>query len=409
LTLLYARFRDRFENEFRKIESFIEELKNLSRFAEYYDKLLRPENEKRIDIKNALIRLNVFDISTAYPFLLAAYDDFITGKIKHDEFLNILNILENYMARRFVTHAQTSYLNKMFPSLWRDITTEKENENISFCDATRRIIVNKQYPTDDNVKQGIQKIKLYSQANQKKIVLVLETINQYLSKDTGGLTILDDLATIEHVLPQTLEDKWKESLGDDCEYIYQTYLHTLGNLTLVTSSWNSELSNSVFNIKKEKLCQHALKLNADYFSSDISEWNEQSIINRAEFISEKFLQIWNSLGTPNFSQEYSGTKPVSITIQKELLAIQPATWKQFSRTTVAWILDNHPDKFELIMENLDSYFKNDISNERHPKSWYQLTNGVFLSNSLSAKGHISLCTRMLKIIGITDFNYSSEI
>lgn len=406
---IYARFRDRFENDFSEIENFIAELKNLSRFAEYYDKLLRPENEKSIDIKNALIRLNVFDISTAYPFLLAAYDDFSTGKIKPDEFLELLNILENYMVRRFVTHAQTSYLNKMFPSLLRDITTEKENEAISFCDATRRIIVNKEYPTDDNVKQAIQKTKLYSQANQKKIVLVLEIINRYLSKDAGGYTVLNGLATIEHVLPQTLKDEWKESLGDDFEYIYQTYLHTLGNLTLITSSWNSELSNSIFYIKKEKLCQHALKLNTDYFSRNISEWNEQSILDRAEFISEKFLQIWNSLGTPSLSQEYSGRKPVLVTIQGESISISPNNWNQFSRFIVTWILNNHPTQFVLIRKNLDSYFKDDVTNERYPKSWYQLENGVFIYNSLSAKGHISLCTRMLKIIDITENDWNFEI
>ena len=92
---IYARFRDRSEREFLTIEAFIDEIKTLRRFAEYYDKLLRPQNEKCKVIQEALIRLNKLELSTAYPFLLIAYDAYTTGSLSQDDFLDIFKVLEN--------------------------------------------------------------------------------------------------------------------------------------------------------------------------------------------------------------------------------------------------------------------------------------------------------------------------
>lgn len=51
-------------------------------------------------------------------------------------------------------------------------------------------------------------------------------------------------ATIEHIMPQTLNAEWREMLGDNFEEIQERYLHTFANLTL--TGINSELSNKAF-------------------------------------------------------------------------------------------------------------------------------------------------------------------
>lgn len=56
-------------------------------------------------------------------------------------------------------------------------------------------------------------------------------------------------ATIEHIMPQTLNAKWREMLGDNFEKIQERYLHTFANLTL--TGINSELSNKAFEIKRD--------------------------------------------------------------------------------------------------------------------------------------------------------------
>jgi uncharacterized protein with ParB-like and HNH nuclease domain len=118
---IYERFRDRCEREFSKTSEFINEIATLQNFAEYYDKFLRPRQEMDLDIQKALTRLNQLELSTAYPFLLAAYHAYHSKNLSKDDFLDLLGVLENYLVRRHICGEPTNFLNKMFPTLWRDI------------------------------------------------------------------------------------------------------------------------------------------------------------------------------------------------------------------------------------------------------------------------------------------------
>ncbi len=215
---IYARFRDRLEKEFATIEAFNEEIATLRRFAEYYDKLLRPQNEQNKEIQEALLRLNTLEIQTAYPFLLTAYDAYDSKQINFDDLLDLFKVLENYMVRRYICGEPTNYLNKVFPTFWTDTTTEITN-GLSFKDALRRVLLSKNYPPDRKVQQSIQTAKLYDNRNRQKLCLILETINRHLSKGTGGFGVLNSEPTIEHILPQTPSEDWKTLLGEKPEML----------------------------------------------------------------------------------------------------------------------------------------------------------------------------------------------
>lgn len=57
--------------------------------------------------------------------------------------------------------------------------------------------------------------------------------------------------TIEHIMPQRLNEWWKNHLGEDYEITHELLLHSLGNLTL--TAYNSELSNDSFINKQKEL------------------------------------------------------------------------------------------------------------------------------------------------------------
>lgn len=210
---IYARFRDRIEKEFTTFQSFSEEIAILRRFAEYYDKLLRPQTEQNKYIREALIRLNTLEIQTAYPFLLLAYDAYEASQIDLEDLLDLFKVLENYTVRRYVCGEPTNYLNTIFPTIWHEITTEISN-GLTFKEALRKVLLAKGYPSNRIVQQCIRTAKLYDKRSRAKIVLILETINRYLSRNAGGYTVLDDEPTIEHILPQTPSENWKISLGE---------------------------------------------------------------------------------------------------------------------------------------------------------------------------------------------------
>ena len=185
---IYARFRD-YCKELNE-QKFVQEIATLLKFSEYYNKLLRPENEVSQDIKTALIRLNTFDLSTAYPFLLTLYNEYKSQEINLEEFKASLKLLENYLVRRYICGKPTNDLSKMFTSIWKDVAAIKdEDESVTLPEALQKVLIAKQYPNDNDVRKSIHSHKCYDPKNakyNKKIDLVISTINRHLSKGTGG-------------------------------------------------------------------------------------------------------------------------------------------------------------------------------------------------------------------------------
>ena len=68
-------------------------------------------------------------------------------------------------------------------------------------------------------------------------------------------------------------------------------LHSLGNLTLLTSSLNPSVSNSSFKDKKKELAKQSTLLLNTYFM-DFEVWEESAIETRAELLIEDIIKIW---------------------------------------------------------------------------------------------------------------------
>lgn len=295
---VYARFRDRARQQFGDEDAFAAEIVRMRHFADLYDRLLRPEGDPSPASRAALGRLNVLEASTTFPFLLAAYDAYWTQQLPESQWLGILGALENYLVRRYLADESTSFLNRLFSNLWGQVREEAEKQGTDFVTALKSYLAVRNYPSASRLRLRLMSRSLYdtSTLTRQRTTLVLETINRHLSHGTGGYTVLSGASTIEHILPQDPSEDWIEALGPDMERIKREYLHTLGNLTLVTQDWNSSLSNKSFSIKRQRLAGHALKINADYFSQDITDWDEDALRARCEWLVEKVLIVWPSLG-----------------------------------------------------------------------------------------------------------------
>jgi hypothetical protein len=95
-------------------------------------------------------------------------------------------------------------------------------------------------------------------------------------------------ATIEHILPQTLSQEWKDALGSEAEKVHQTLVNTFGNLTL--TGYNSELGNLPFIEKKSKLENTHIELNRWIIQKPC--WGAPEIEERAKSLLEIANKIW---------------------------------------------------------------------------------------------------------------------
>ena len=388
---IYETFRNRMETEYSTLDQFVGEIKNLYRFADYYDKFLRSENESDKQIREQLIRLNILEISSTYPFLMYLYDSYTNGKISREEFVDTLKILENYMIRRFLANEPTNYLNKMFPALRREISERHILQSV------KAALLNKNYPSDNRLHQRLLSNEIYDGRRQKRVIFVLETLNRHLSKETGGHTVLDGDATIEHIMPQALSDLWKQQIGDSWETVHKDYLNTIGNLTIVTQEWNSSLSNSAFDVKRSRLAQNALLLNKEYFSQDIAKWNVDAICERTEFLTDLILEVWPALGESPKSEGVTGTKPRTLNIKGESFEVR--SWRALV-LQMAETISEQVEDFESVAGEFDWYFLRAPSKWKH--HYKEMSNGWWVYVNLSANHAVQFCQKLAALAGLTD-------
>ncbi len=392
---VYSRFRDR--GEAMSVAEFEEELARIQRFARYYDRLLRPQREPDPHVRQQLQRLNILESATGFPFLLFMYDEWQEGHVSRDELLAGLRLIEAYMVRRFLNRDSTNYLNKMFPALVKDV-------NLSdFVASLRKALGTKNEPSDVRLRQSAVTVELYRRDiyTRQKLALVFDTINRHLSAGSGAYTVLSDDPTIEHILPQTPTEVWKRHLGETWQQDYGL-LHTLGNLTVVTQDWNSQLSNSGYDVKRQKLGEHGLLLNQTYFRHQApAVWNGQSIRDRAQWLTTKVAEIWPQLGETATGWD---ERPKAVVILDEPYPV--SSWRDVLRRTAEVAVQWCGDKFEdHVVAKRPSYFTRTPSGD----VWHPLPNGWSVYVNLSADAVKQISAAIVEAAGIPEDEYNVEL
>lgn len=107
--------------------------------------------------------------------------------------------------------------------------------------------------------------------------------------------------TIEHVMPQAWQTHWplsselrSDPVAEQKAVVRRTkMLNSLGNLTLITGSFNSSLQNAAWQSKRPELLLYS-KLNlTQYFHGDAAkEWNEDAISIRTDRLFKQLCSIW---------------------------------------------------------------------------------------------------------------------
>jgi hypothetical protein len=378
-------------------ENVIDYLSDLLRFSSFYNKLINPENEDNILIRKYLLRLNRIEVTTAYPLLLNFYEKYSNFEITPENFVKILQILENFLIRRFVCNIPTNQLNKIFPSIYPSLPSKYPDDLIT---GLKAILQTKGYPKNEEFKMRLKDSKLYGGGDSiRKTKLILESIEEsYNHKEI----ISFDKVTIEHIMPQTLDEDWQKELGEKWQLIYEIYRHNIGNLTL--TGYNSELSNYSFAKKRMEYLQSHLDMNK-YFEN-VESWNEKAIEKRAEDLSNIAVKIWTYFGseTNDNEQDIQGTTPRRLFVFMKWYEV--SSWRDVLQKTLNTIIDLEPEKFDILLEQFPSYIGKDKNKFRAVR---ELDNGVFIEMNVSAKQVQKLCYQAIETIDLTTDDWKVEI
>ena len=112
----------------------------------------------------------------------------------------------------------------------------------------------------------------------------------------GGEQISRGKYVIEHVMPRKWTMHWPHPDGPRGESERDALIHTIGNLTLLTSRLNSKVSNGPWlgdTGKRHGLEAHdVLLLNRDLLKTAGNKWTDAAILSRSEELSKSIIEIW---------------------------------------------------------------------------------------------------------------------
>ena len=264
---------------------------DIHRFAGHYCAMaLGKEQDK--ELAAAFKDLNELKANVAWPFLLELYDDYQQGQLSRDDFLRAVRLVESYVFRRAVCAIPTNSLNKTFATFRRALDKERYLESIEahflLLPSYRR------FPRDAEFERELKARDLY---NFPRRSYLLRRLENYGRKEPVPV----DEYTIEHILPQNenLSQAWRDALGPDWKRVQETWLHTLGNLTL--TGYNAEYSDRPFPEKRDMpggFRESPLHLNQGL--AQVEVWNEEAIRQRADRLARQAVKVWPA---PSLSNE----------------------------------------------------------------------------------------------------------
>lgn len=368
---LYQQFKRFVGERFSIHDDFI---KDIIRYVHWYKWIISEDVSDKLssnvsqnsEIKELL--RNIFhDIKAESfkPFVLGLLEYHQVGidklKMKDDLLISILETIRTYLIRRRIL-GLTQGENKNIVLLCSRIEELLIGES-TMVDILSNMFYRLRFPNDEEVTNRLASINFYEGLKKysKFILGKIEEKNTKVSVDFRNPKI-----TIEHIMPQKINEKWKKELGSDYANVHKTYLHNIGNLIL--TEFNSEIGNKAFDDKKTKLNTSSLNYRLAIIRCE--NWNERTIKEHQEKMINWFLETfslpekyqlktnWTTIVTEcttfsplddDSADLAEGNKPIELRIYKN--AIKVKTWQDIFIKFIEYIKNNPNIDFDYIIQN----------------------------------------------------------
>ena len=403
---IYFIFKEYAENERTSRAELLEEMHHYAKIYSQIDNA----NMGIEKINRKLSQVRTLDSTVAYPCYLAFFDYAEKNSLSDEEKYRVLDIVESYWARRIICNLPSNALNKVFATLHRDVINNMnkaaEGEHPTYTDVLIYLLLKKGrssvFPKDDEVKEDFATRQVYKMPTNLRM-FILERMENRDSKErhdvVGQLT--EKSISIEHIMPQTLSDKWKDDLGEEWERIHQQYLHTMANLTL--TGYNSQYSNLTFVEKRDMekgFKDSAFRLN-NYVKS-CNQWTETELKQRQRDLLDVFMQLWpmpstsfepakreiESASLDDDDYEFTGKKIQGYFYHNVHYTVN--TWKEMLIQMCNHVLLEKRSSIEWLCANEEHGFSHT------PESWRkELASGLYVWTDNSTYTKISILRGML--------------
>ncbi|MBS1906951.1 MAG: DUF262 domain-containing protein [Actinobacteria bacterium] len=245
-------------------------------------------------------RVGTLDSDVARP-LLIWLDESEQAEIPDSDRVRILEILESWFVRRALVRAPSQGSNRFLVDLLKHLSRQPKD---GVADALQQYLTENHttvtfWPGDAEVRAVLATANFYGGYRRARVRMVLEALEDARRGYPGDRPlamgpIVRERGTIEHLMPQTWRAHWTDPLTEVQAIERDQIVQRLGNLTLVTQSLNSKVSNGTWAAKSEhfRRFNDVLITNDALAASGEGAWDEQQIADRTEALIEQILAIW---------------------------------------------------------------------------------------------------------------------
>ncbi len=291
--------------EARAFANATDELKVLTRYIDTYKRLVTADGGDAL--ARLARRLQVFEVSTAYPAVLVIDASDASEETKQA----LYDGIASYVIRRALCHLTPKNYNNIFVELAGHLKQHGVTEaSLATFFGGKKDIDTGRFPTDADLRTAMRTLPQYKYIPQPRLKLILEEL-EFASRNAFNINgTLQDGLTIEHLCPQEWPEFWPLADGRSAPRDKTTgvdehmrsaitardaLVQTIGNLTLLTPPANTVASNYGFETKRERLQDSLLNMNAAILKSQT--WSDASILARADELAALAFRIWPPVQT----------------------------------------------------------------------------------------------------------------
>ena len=360
------------------------ELAEMLDYAQYYRQITKGElSTDKLSKKIHHICNIETDVANVFFIQFLKYASI--NNLPENEIYKVIDLVENYMARRIVCNMPANALTQVFCALHKDVVksmdeyiASESGNTYSYSDILTYHIMrrdgNYQLPRDTQFIESIKTRDAYHMLKPFQIFL-FERLENSVHGEYNDVAndMRTKMATIEHIMPQTLNADWIAMLGTDYELVKEKYLHTFANLTL--TGINSELSNKAFDVKRDgKVIDGNIspgykdsKYRLTRSVTTCQKWTEIELENRSTEIVEILLRLYPLPATtfrplPKPVEEVSLEEETFSPTSRALKGFRifgseyvETTWKGMLLKVVSVISEKYPDIVDSLYD-AESYF-----------------------------------------------------
>lgn len=241
----------------------------------------------------AVYRMQAGGVEVLKPLLIWLHEP--ARDLAQESIHKIIRAAESWVVRRQLLRLSGSDLGRIVADVIAANSTAPSDElgDRVTGHLARLNVTSTYWPGDEEIRRILATEAAYSRFPRGRLRMFLEAIEDHYRAETGQPQIERKGYPIEHLLPRSWKDTWPVSTPEEAEE-RQAHVHRLGNLTLLTRSLNSKVSNGPWLAKRSALQDHnTITLTGRVIKRTEQEpWSETLIDERTTELIDKLLQVW---------------------------------------------------------------------------------------------------------------------